>query len=93
MVDAATQGFDGDRADLSFCGYFAHATHEVYFGITWKITPFTLQERARMAPFRLVPDGFRRASIEILYDRAVGRTARAGFRLRFSRLLSSCYVP
>ena len=44
-----------------------------------------------MAPFRLVPDDFRPLSIEILSDRALGRAAKAGLRLRLSRLSSPCY--
>ena len=46
-----------------------------------------------MAPFRLVPDDFRRVSIEILSDRALERAAKAGLRLRLSRLSSPCYAP
>ena len=44
-----------------------------------------------MAPFRLVPDDFRRLSIEILSFRALGRAAKAGLRLRLSRLSYPCY--
>jgi hypothetical protein len=45
-----------------------------------------------MAPFRLVPDGFGRVSLEILYDRALGRPANAGLRFRLSRLSAPCFV-
>ena len=45
-----------------------------------------------MALFRLVSDGFGRVSIEILYDRALGRTAKAGLRLRLSQSSSPCYA-
>ena len=71
---------------------FAHATHEESFVISWKIMYFIPQQRAKIAPFRPVADGFRRLSIEILYDRALWRAAKAGPRLRFSRLSSACYA-
>jgi hypothetical protein len=45
-----------------------------------------------MALFRLVPGDFRWVSKEILYDRALRRTAKAGLRLRLSPLFSPCYA-
>ncbi len=71
---------------------FAHATHEPSFAISCKIMVFTQHQRAKMGPFRLVPDGFGRRSIEILYDPALGRAAKAGLGLRLCRLSSACYA-
>ena len=48
--------------------------------------------RAKMAPFRLVPDDFGQVSIEILSDGALGRPTKAGLRLRLSRLSSPCFA-
>jgi hypothetical protein len=45
-----------------------------------------------MAPFRPVPDGFRRVSIEILYSIALGRPAKARLCFGFSKLSSPCYA-
>jgi hypothetical protein len=70
--------------------YFAHATHEDYVVIDWKIRLFTPQERTKMAPFRLLPGDVRRVSIEILYDHALQRAAKAGIRLRHYRLPPPC---
>ena len=53
---------------------------------------FCTEIAAKMAPFSLLPGDFRRVSIEILYDRALGRTAKAGLRLRLSPLSSPCYA-
>jgi hypothetical protein len=71
---------------------FAYATHEDRFVINCKIRAFISQQRAKMAPFRLVPDGFRHLSIEILYDPALARAAKADLGLRLSRLCSACYA-
>ena len=71
--------------------YFAHAPHEDYFVFYCKIRHFTPQKGAKMTPFRLLPDDFRPLSIEILSDFALGRAAKAGLRLRLSRLSSACY--
>jgi hypothetical protein len=65
---------------------------EEYFVSNWKIMRFTLPDRAKMAPSRLARDDFRGVSLEILYDRALGRTAKAGLRLRFSPSFSLCYA-
>jgi hypothetical protein len=58
-----------------------------------KIRNFIRRWWAKMAPFRPVADGFGRLSIENLYDRALGRAAKASLRLRLSRLSSPCYAP
>ncbi len=83
---------------------FAHATHEDRFVSRWNIMIVIPQWRARTAPFRPVWDGFGRQSLEILYSTALGRPAKAGLRLRLSRLvfcllwaitgrLAPCYPP
>ena len=81
---------------------FAHATHEDPFVINCTIRITCPQQRAKMAPFRLVPGGFRRVSIEILYDRALGgpRKPVSGFGfpdcllpvMRLNREIAPCYL-
>jgi hypothetical protein len=55
-------------------------------------TEVSSNKQAKMAPFRPFPADFRRLSIEILYDRALGGPAKAGSRLRISPSFSACYA-
>jgi hypothetical protein len=52
---------------------------------------FIPRRLAKIAPFRPVPDGFRRVSIEILYSIALGRAAKGVSGFGFPGLPSPCY--
>jgi hypothetical protein len=76
LLDALIEAMSGRRALF----------HPGWSGIDPK------EWRAKMTPFRPGWDGFGPLSKEILYSTTLGQPAKAGLRLRLSRLSSPCYA-